>query len=167
MFVCTVGPTWYLIWPTEITQVLKVGGLFYSVVANHRQPNPYIIGGGAVMILLCPTPPPLSVGTGLGNRATHLRDRTRFQSSRLGFLCDSWHLPCYFSSRFRCSFFAFPCIFPAPPRRGWHGDDSPKRILPAPQGWVFLFFTYFAGFVALPFRGVGVGFEEPHLRLMF
>ena len=31
----------------------------------------------------------------------------------------------------------------------------------------FHFFAYFAGFVALPFRGMGVGFEEPHLRLMF
>ena len=29
------------------------------------------------------------------------------------------------------------------------------------------FFTCFAGFVALPFRGVGVGFEEPNLRPMF
>ena len=25
----------------------------------------------------------------------------------------------------------------------------------------------FSGFIAKPFRGVGVGFEEPHLRLMF
>ena len=25
----------------------------------------------------------------------------------------------------------------------------------------------FPGFIAKPFRGMGVGFEEPHLRLMF
>ena len=31
----------------------------------------------------------------------------------------------------------------------------------------FHIFAFFAGFVALPFRGVGVAFEEPHLRLMF
>ena len=30
----------------------------------------------------------------------------------------------------------------------------------------FFFHVYFAGFVALPFRGGRVGFEEPHLRLM-
>ena len=29
------------------------------------------------------------------------------------------------------------------------------------------FLTYFAGFVALPFTGVGVGFGGPHLRIMF
>ena len=32
---------------------------------------------------------------------------------------------------------------------------------------VHFVFTYFADFVALPFRGVGGGIEEPHLRLMF
>ena len=31
----------------------------------------------------------------------------------------------------------------------------------------FPLFTYLAGFAALPFSGVRVGFEEPHLRLMF
>ena len=30
-----------------------------------------------------------------------------------------------------------------------------------------IFFMYLVGFVASPFRGVGVGFDEPHLRLMF
>ena len=29
------------------------------------------------------------------------------------------------------------------------------------------FLRVFPGFMAKPFRGVGVGFEEPHLRLMF
>ena len=29
------------------------------------------------------------------------------------------------------------------------------------------FLRVFPGFIARPFRGVGVGFEEPHLRLMF
>ena len=29
------------------------------------------------------------------------------------------------------------------------------------------FLAYLAGFVTLPFKRVGVGFEEPHLRLMF
>ena len=29
-----------------------------------------------------------------------------------------------------------------------------------------LFFAFSSGFIARPFRGVGVGFEEPHLRLM-
>ena len=28
------------------------------------------------------------------------------------------------------------------------------------------FFRVFPGFIARPFRGVGVGFEEPHLRFM-
>ena len=28
------------------------------------------------------------------------------------------------------------------------------------------FLRVFPGFIAKPFRGVGVGFEEPHLRLM-
>ena len=34
-------------------------------------------------------------------------------------------------------------------------------------GLPLIFVPYFASFVALPFRGVGVGFEDPHLRLMF
>ena len=33
--------------------------------------------------------------------------------------------------------------------------------------FLFFCFTYFAGFVALPFRGAWVGLENPHLRLMF
>ena len=28
-------------------------------------------------------------------------------------------------------------------------------------------YIYFADSIALPFRGLGVGFEEPHFRLMF
>ena len=39
-------------------------------------------------------------------------------------------------------------------------------FLPLKAGSSFIFFTYFAGFVALPFRGLGVGFEDPHLRLI-
>ena len=30
----------------------------------------------------------------------------------------------------------------------------------------FIFLTYVAGFAAFPFRGVGVGFEQPRLRFM-
>ena len=96
--------------------------------------------------------PPLSVGVGLDNRATHLWPRTRFQSRGLG-LGGSWRLPCYFSSRFWCSLFAFPCIFLAsPPVAGSMAmafvDDL---FLPLKAGSSFNFFTYFAGFAALPF----------------
>ena len=61
--------------------------------------------------------------------------------------------------------------FSSYPRCGWHVamasvDDL---FLPLKTRPPFLSFswTYLAGFVALPFRDVGVGFEEPHLRLMF
>ena len=57
--------------------------------------------------VFCPAYPPLSAGAGLGDRATHLWHRTRLQSCGLG-LGGSWRIPWYFSSRFRCSFFAFP-----------------------------------------------------------
>ena len=40
-------------------------------------------------------------------------------------------------------------------------------FLPLKEGSSFVFFTYFAGLAALPFRGVGAGYEEPHLPLMF
>ena len=36
-----------------------------------------------------------------------------------------------------------------------------------PTSSFHFFVTYFAGFVALPFRGVEVGFEGPRLRLVF
>ena len=32
---------------------------------------------------------------------------------------------------------------------------------------ILTFLRVFPGYIAKPFRGVGVGFEEPHLRLMF
>ena len=32
---------------------------------------------------------------------------------------------------------------------------------------LFTFLRVFPGFIAKPFRGVGAGFEEPHLRLTF
>ena len=60
---------------------------------------------------------------------------------------------------------------PSPPL-GMEWRRPPLTILPFPIGKAFLslslsrFFTYLVGFVASPFRGVGVGFEEPHLRLM-
>ena len=122
---------------------------------------PHITPGPVVRsprTLSCLPPPPLSVGAGLGNRATHfLWHRTRFQSCRLGFPLFLDIFGVMFSSRFLYSLFAFPCIFPAPP---------PLRVLwrwfsLATASWVFLsiFFSYFAGFVALPFRGVGVGFR--------
>ena len=38
---------------------------------------------------------------------------------------------------------------------------------PLRLGLPFIFFTYCAGFVTLPFRGVGVGCEDLHLRLIF
>ena len=40
----------------------------------------------------------------------------------------------------------------------------PLKARPFPS---FLFLTYLAGFVSLPFRGVGAGSEEPHFRLTF
>ena len=50
----------------------------------------------------------------------------------------------------------------------WHGDMAfvddlflPHKVRPS-----FLLFAYFAGFVALPCRRVGVCFKEPHLRLI-
>ena len=73
---------------------------------------------GVGICAFCPAHPRLSVGAGLGNRATHLWPRTRFQSCGLGF-GGSWRLPCYFSFRFWYSLFAFPYIFLAfPPVAG-------------------------------------------------
>ena len=48
--------------------------------------------------VFCPAYPPLSVGAGLGNPATHLWHRTRFRSCELG-LGSSSRVPCYFSFR--------------------------------------------------------------------
>ena len=44
-----------------------------------------------------------------------------------------------------------------------------SSVWPSDVGSAFLslsFLTYLAGFVRLPFRDVGVGFEEPHLRFI-
>ena len=56
------------------------------------------------------------------------------------------------------------------PRCRWYGDGFRCRFIPAPNGWAFpsfSFSTYLAGCATLPFRGAGVGLEEPHLPLMF
>ena len=123
----------------------------------------------AFFILLTP---PLSVGAGLGNRATHLWHRTHFQSCGLG-LGGSWRIPCYFCSRFWYSLFAFPLLvfFALPPvESGIAMAFVDGLFLPLRARASFLSFlvlSYLFGFVASPFRGVGVGFEEPHLRLVF
>ena len=56
---------------------------------------------------------------------------------------------------------------PPPSRVTWRWFFVDDFFLPLEATLPFILFSYFAGFVALPFRGVGVGFEEPHLRLMF
>ena len=55
-------------------------------------------GLGIVFVYFVLLTPVLSVGAGLGNRATQVWHRTRFRSCRLG-LGGSWRIPCYFSSR--------------------------------------------------------------------
>ena len=86
-------------------------------------------------------PPPLSVGAGLGNRATSLWLRTRFHSCGLG-IGGSWHLPCYFSSRFGHSLFALPCIFLAfpPVAGGMVAAFFDDLFLPLKAGSFFHFF---------------------------
>ena len=111
--------------------------------------------------------PPLSVGAGLGHRATHLWIRTRFQSYGLG-LGGSWRLLSFFYSswvislRFPRNSLAFP-----PVACGMATACVEYLFLPHKARSSFHFFKYLAGFVALPLRGVGVVLEEPHLRLMF
>ena len=75
----------------------------------------------------------------------------------------------FFLLGFLFSLFTFPCIFLLPSPVA--GDTAmvflDDLFLPLKAGSSFhLFFTYFAGLVALPFRGVGVGFGGAHLRLM-
>ena len=90
-------------------------------------------------------------------------------------LGGSWRIPCYSSSRFWhrvLTIFRFSMKLPRPlpPVAGGMAmafvDDLflPLRARPC---FLPLFLTNLVGFVASPFRGVGVGFEEPHLRLMF
>ena len=65
------------------------------------------LGWGWFLRILSCLPPPLSVGAGLGNRATHLWHRRRFQSCGLG-LGGSWRIPCHVSYRLSYSLFAIP-----------------------------------------------------------
>ena len=52
-----------------------------------------------------------------------------------------------------------------PPHRSQVNFDQPLLwYLRRPS---ITFLRVFPGFIARPFRGMGVGFEEPHLRLMF
>ena len=46
-------------------------------------------------------------------------------------------------------------------------DDLFLSLTARPLFFVFFFVASLVGFVTSPFRGVGVGFKEPHLRLMF
>ena len=57
------------------------------------------LGWGWSLRILSRLPTPLSVGAGLGDRATRLWCRTCFQSCGLG-LGGFWRLPFYFSRRF-------------------------------------------------------------------
>ena len=87
------------------------------------------------------------------------------------FLAYSWRIPCYFPSRSWYSLFAFPLNFLALPHVAGgmamaFADDLSMSLRCRPS-FLSLFLTYLVGFVASPFRGVGVDFEEPHLRLMF
>ena len=81
---------------------------------------------------------------------------------------DIFHV--FFSSRFFHIHFSLFHAAPSPPPVA--GDmamvflDDSFLLLKAGSSF-HLFFTHCAGLVALPFRGVGVSFEEPHLRLMF
>ena len=67
----------------------------------------------AFAYFVLPTPP-LGVGAGLGNRATHLWFRTRFQSCGLG-LGGSWRLPYYFLLVFAIHFSLSHASSSAPP----------------------------------------------------
>ena len=62
--------------------------------------------------------------------------------------------------------FAYPST---PPPCRWYGDDFRRRntVVPVPYGQAFFFFLFLVGFLALLFRGVGVGFEKPQPRLVF
>ena len=76
-----------------------------------------------------------------------------------------------FFSRFWYSLFAFPfnslALSPVAGGRAMASvDDVFLPLRARPSLLSLFFFMYFAGFVA-SFRGVGVGFEEPHLRLVF
>ena len=66
--------------------------------------------------------------------------------------------------------FSFNHLSPSrPPRHAggpWEGFDGGLAYHSACVVLQLLFFPFFPGFIALPFRGVGVGAEEPHLRLM-
>ena len=61
--------------------------------------------------------------------------------------------------------------FPRHPRRGWHGDGFRCRFVSALLRLGLPFFSYFLPYVAtlgtLSFRGVGVRFDEPHLRPVY
>ena len=70
----------------------------------------------------------------------------------------------FFLLVFLYSLFTFPCPPPV-------ADDMAMifrgRFISKATSSFHLKKKYFADSVALPFRVVGVGFEEPHLRLMF
>lgn len=130
--------------------------------------------------------PPLCAGAGLGNRATHrtvdflcsviYRPAISSQLIVGGDLYDLWH------RTVRLSVFFFSAIqLRLTPIARVAFSRCRRHILDSRWQWFsltfFLFLTgrppilplslvFFLGLVASLFRGVGVGFDEPHLRLV-
>ena len=103
------------------------------------------LGWGWPLRILSCLPHPLSVGAGLGNGATHVWHKARFQKCTLGF---RWFLTTlmFVLSRFWHSLFALPRLPTSRVTWRW-----PSLTISSSKGWVFLsllLFTYFAGFVA-------------------
>ena len=95
--------------------------------------------------------PLLSVGAGLGDRATHLWHRTRFQSCGLG-SGGSWRLPCFFLFVFGTRFSLLHASFsPSPPLWvAWQWLSL--TIHSCSQHWVLLSFCLRTLPASLPFR---------------
>ena len=104
--------------------------------------------------------PPLSVGAGLGNRATHLWHRTRFPSSRLGFRCLLTSSVIFFFSSFFMFPFHFPCIFLAPPpsRVTWRWFFVDDFFLPLEATLPFILFYVLCRLRCLAVQRCGSGF---------
>ena len=68
-----------------------------------------------------------------------------------------------------CVFLQFACLVlrPPPPTLAARRRFLTVVCLIVSAFPSITFLRVFPGFIAKPFRGVGVGFEEPHLRLMF
>ena len=116
--------------------------------------------GDSFRVFLSCLPHPLSVGAGLGNRATHLWLRTRFPSCRLGFRCFLTSSVLFSFLFFYIHFSLFPASSSPPPRRGWHGDDFSLTISSCPLRLrlPFIFFYVLCRLRCLAVQRCGSGF---------